>query len=443
MSDSLGNLIFYSNGCKIINRKHELMDNGDTINAGPLHTLYCIDWNGGYDDMQGQLTIPRPGHPDEYLLFHLARQYAPAYPYLEMILYYSRIDMRANGGLGRVVEKNQYVFGPDTVQLSITANRHANGRDWWIMLGRPSTNIFYTFLATPDGISAPIVQDWRHTWQAGESIARVAAFSPDGSYFVRNVNGTPAAFTLFRFDRCSGLLSDPRHLTLPDSSMVVSWVAFSPNSRFLYVTNKTLYLYQFDLLADDVDNSKQLIGTWDGFIDTTLNVFPTTFHTMTNGPDGKIYISTQTATRFLHTIHKPNEKGLACDFRQHDILTPSYIAFFLPNFPHYRLYDLPDSPCDTLGIEPTPRPPGQPNRFLLTPNPTAGDAELRFAWPAEEGHRLRVYNMLGQLLYETTPPPGTQILILPSSNWPAGSYAVVLEQAGQTVYSRLLGKVGK
>ena len=36
ISDSLGKLLFYSNGCKILTAEHRLMQNGDEINKGGL-----------------------------------------------------------------------------------------------------------------------------------------------------------------------------------------------------------------------------------------------------------------------------------------------------------------------------------------------------------------------------------------------------------------------
>lgn len=34
MCDKEGNLLFYSNGCKVVNAKGEVMQNGDSINPG-------------------------------------------------------------------------------------------------------------------------------------------------------------------------------------------------------------------------------------------------------------------------------------------------------------------------------------------------------------------------------------------------------------------------
>ena len=73
MSDEQGQLSFYNNGCKIMDANHQLMDNGQDINAGLMHQLYCDSPNHpiGYPSYQGQITLPYPGHPGEYIYFHL------------------------------------------------------------------------------------------------------------------------------------------------------------------------------------------------------------------------------------------------------------------------------------------------------------------------------------------------------------------------------------
>jgi hypothetical protein len=71
---------------------------------------------------------------------------------------------------------------------------------------------------------------------------------------------------------------------------------------------------------------------------------------MQNGPDGRIYIIANNGENMYHVINNPNAKGKACEFLPHGLVTPTYNGITIPHFPNYRLYDLPDSPCDTLGI---------------------------------------------------------------------------------------------
>ncbi|MBL0074056.1 MAG: hypothetical protein IPP34_20565 [Bacteroidetes bacterium] len=53
----------------------------------------------------------------------------------------SIVDLDLNGGLGSVILKN-YPIISDTLNCGkITATRHANGRDWWVVCHRVNTNI--------------------------------------------------------------------------------------------------------------------------------------------------------------------------------------------------------------------------------------------------------------------------------------------------------------
>ncbi|MEO0723603.1 MAG: hypothetical protein AAFZ63_03605, partial [Bacteroidota bacterium] len=56
-----GELVFYTNGCKIINSQHEIMENGDTINAGIRYDQYCDFF---YPTIQGLLALPKPNSPN-------------------------------------------------------------------------------------------------------------------------------------------------------------------------------------------------------------------------------------------------------------------------------------------------------------------------------------------------------------------------------------------
>src|SRR5690606_1068415 len=68
ISDSLGNLLFYTNGCYIANTGHEMMENGDSLNPGYVHDAQC---SHGYTAVNSILGIPKPGSHYEYYIFHL------------------------------------------------------------------------------------------------------------------------------------------------------------------------------------------------------------------------------------------------------------------------------------------------------------------------------------------------------------------------------------
>ncbi|MBP6827105.1 MAG: PKD domain-containing protein [Saprospiraceae bacterium] len=345
MSDSAGGLQYYSSGCNVINREHRIMENGDDLSPGFYHDIYCDQADWGYLSYRGILSLPMPGHAGEYILFHSRR-----YENNDSIdVLYTLIDMNADSGLGKVPEKNVLLeYG--RLSLTFQAVRHGNGRDWWIVIPEEGKDIYHFYLLDPEGIHGPYVQQVSDSWIPGQYYNLMCAFSPDGSRFVRLGGDKPTAFRLYDFDRCTGMLSDPVTVSVPDTIMNAASACFSPNSRYLYLTNEVYRLYQYDTQASDISASAQWIGEYDGFL-TVYNLAAGP-HSMTLAPDNRIYLSSGNGVNVLHTIHNPDLPGLACDFRQHDVLLPAHILFFLPNNPFFRLYNKKDSPCDTLNIQP-------------------------------------------------------------------------------------------
>lgn len=344
ISDNNGNLQFYTDGCNVLSHNHVQMENGNQISPGQLHDYYCSQSNYGYLEYLGLLSLPFPNHPNMYYLFHLNRDF----DLKKADLLYSIIDMDENNGLGKVVEKNTFLL-QDTFSLTLTAVRHANGRDWWVVAPKENSSVYYFYFLDPQGVHGPYANQPDSNWIQGQTRNYVCLFSPDGSKLVRMGEGSPSQFRIYDFDRCSGTLFNSVTLSLPDDVSYASWAAFSPNSRFLYVTNNLLNLYQYDFNAVDIDASRQLVGTYDGYV--SPEGLSTPLFSMSLAPDNKIYMSSPNTTRTLHVIHKPNEPGLACDFRQHDLNLSAKILFYMPNVPHFRLYNLPGSLCDTLNVK--------------------------------------------------------------------------------------------
>ena len=326
---------------------------------------------------------------------------------------FSTVNMNTPDGLGIVEEKNQLLLA-DTLADMLTAVRHGNGRDWWVVAPKDKSNRYFLWRLTPGGIIGPEIRQSGTAWNAKDWSGQ-AVFSPDGTRYARAnpYNG----LHVFDFDRCTGTFSHPRSIPLNSDSVGACGVAFSPNSRYLYLSTG-LQLFQFDMEAPNLLLSKKLIGTYDGYVAP----FPTTFYQQMLAPDGKIYMTCTNGNHIMHVIHQPNKNGVSCNFEQHGLGLPAHISWTTPNFPHFRLYDWAGSPCDTLGLNGGPVSAGEPSagsaaQLALWPNPaveafTAAAAAPLGGWVLS--------NSLGQVVREGQ--GGQPVVRVDVQGLPAGVY---------------------
>lgn len=351
ISDENGNLQFYSSGCKIVNFENEVIENGDDLSPGFFQSIECENNIYGYDSYQNMLILPRPGKLGRYIYFHHTIEPNIA----DGKVLYSEIDMMSNNGKGKVILKNQILRGPVQKEWALTAVKHGNGRDWWIIVPQEKVNIYNLYLLTPDTIAGPFAQDWENSEASQyEKFGLNVVISPDGMKFARMTNSDVSVpkIYLYEFDRCSGTFSMPRTIHMPDSTEFSPWIAISPNSKLLYLQSGQTKLYQYDLSASDISASVKLVGLYDGF--ETPQGFSGEFNAMALAPNNKIYMCCTSGIYYYHTIHKPDRLGTACDFRQHDLELPTVSNNLMPNFPNFRLGPLDGSACDTLGIDNLP-----------------------------------------------------------------------------------------
>jgi hypothetical protein len=412
--DHDGNLAFYTNGCDIRNRYHQQMQNGEGINAGQMQGFYCFDGNGTYPNHQGVLALPYPGLEGRYALFHLRMD---DFAFSIDQLMYSVIDAEADAGHGAVLQKNVLLLQTSLAD-QLTGVRHANGRDWWIVVPQQLGNRYYIFLFSPEGVVGPWMQNIGHSWAIASRRGQ-ACFSPDGSKYVRTdpYNG----IQLFDFDRCAGVLSNHVAVGLLPHHFGYEWhgLSISPNSRFLYMSYPTLLL-QYDLHAANIAASVRYIALYDG----SFSPQRTNFYQHTLGPNGKIYITAHNSVNCLHVIHRPDELGVACDFEQRGLRLPSQHALAAPNIPHFRLWGEAGSPCDTLGLTgpvaaPEERRP--PFDIRLFPNPAGEQAILLLEGAPPGPAWMGLYNAMGQLVRQASwPQAGRHEISL--AGLPAGVY---------------------
>ncbi|MBK6642320.1 MAG: T9SS type A sorting domain-containing protein [Bacteroidetes bacterium] len=404
--DSNGNLLFVTNGVYIADATGDTMQNGSGLNP----SVYTSWYPDGLPPHQMNIIVPNPGNTNSYYLFHCTVDDPPG-NLLTRYLYYSEIDITANGGLGAITTKNQILLNDTLNAGKLTACKHANGRDWWIICHKGFTNIYLKFLLTPSGLFGPFIQSIGVVRAAD---AGQAQFSPDGLKFA--YYGLIEDLDIFSFDRCTGLLSNPVHVAINDSSSGVG-VSFSSNSKFLYVSSLR-YVYQFDVSAPNIPASQTTVAVWDGFYSPNPPL-GTYFDIAQLAPDGKIYISTGNGTLHLHVINQPDSAGLACDLVQHGVPLPAYNFNSLPNHPNYFLGALAGSPCDTLtslATEVIINP-----KLNVFPNPNNGYFTLGFNAQKEVGI-LEIFDSMGRMVYGEKVAQWSQYKQVDITNLPAGIY---------------------
>ncbi|HHH52999.1 MAG TPA: T9SS type A sorting domain-containing protein, partial [Bacteroidetes bacterium] len=403
ISDKYGNLLMYSNGCAIADKTHHIMEGGDSINYGLYWEKHCTaKYNTGYSLMQNSLILPDPGNSDSnsngYYLLHKRTELLKE-PYLHFWcpgVSYSYVDMNANSGKGKVIKKNKLIFNTTTLaQGYMTACKHANGKDWWIIQIESDTNIYFKILLTKDTVMVVDSQSLAGTFPHGNSLGQ-AVFSPDGSKWIA-FNYIDKAL-IYDFDRATGELSNlqrvnPQTINPQDSGVFVG-VAVSPNSRFVYLSSG-VDLYQADLWANDIQSSLVHIAHRDYFPDPD---FYSDFTVAQLAPDCKIYIVAGITNNYLHVINKPNLKGKACDFRQHSFYLPNLNDNgSLPNFPHFRIDE--DQICDsTITLIPDEYIFKEINKLNVYPNPVSDEATISVYSDGYEQGKISIYTITGELV---------------------------------------------
>ena len=339
ISDSLGNLLFYTNGVVIGNAQNDTMVNGDSLNPG----TYTSQATYGLRVKQGNLILPLPGSSTLYYLFHETLFYDQSVSDERVPeIYYSIVDMSLDSGRGSVTQKNVVLLSDTLTIGAITACKHANGRDWWIIFHKSKGRRYYEYLLTPTGLNGPYVQDIGYSLPFNDWIWQ-SCFSPNGKKFASVM--ARDTINVFDFDRCSGVLSNSIKICIKDSA-AGRGVAFSPNSNLMYVSSMN-YFYQYNTSSTNLDSSKYVVAKFDGYADIIPPLYAA-FYLSQIANDGKIYTNTGNGTQWLMVTNNPDFPGASCNFVQHGFRLPTYNGFTIPNFPNYFLGADTGSVCDSL-----------------------------------------------------------------------------------------------
>ena len=330
ISDSMGNLLFFTNGRKVWDQTHQLMPNATGL-------------NGDLGVFQPCIIVPKPSDPTIFFLFTIdVLAFNPDNTYTTKGFRYTIIDMKRRGGMGDATEiLNIPLLTPVSQKLS--AVFHKNKMDVWIIVHKWDSDEFYAYLVSKWGIHDPVISK-AGTVHGGGYTEQANAygcmkFSPDGTRIASAISGCKI-IELFNFNNETGTVSFIQsHLfTYPNVSPY--GIEFSPDSKKLYTSLIQTYgngppsspslIYQFDLTTDL--NNPILVDSIFGIRVSNLQL----------GPDGRIYcaktINLLTKCDTLDVIYNPTRLGTGCNYnRVNHVPGTSF-----PLFGRYGIYSLPN-----------------------------------------------------------------------------------------------------
>lgn len=299
IADASGQLIFYTDGMTVFTRNHTVMPNG----TGLL---------GHESSAQSGTIVPKPGSSTLFYIFTTANEHDPNG------FRYTVVDMSLNGGFGAVtVEKNVLVFAPSLENIAVI--KKANNIDYWVVGHGWNSNNFYAYSLTSTGLSGTPVTSSVGAVITGTGFqaAGILKIAPSGSKLA--FTSVSDFAQLFDFNTSTGTVSNP--ITLSTETGELYGVEFSPDESRLYISNAFYRVYQYDLTAPNIPNSK--ITIYNGSqVPGMLQL----------GPDGKIYVAVYGFNK-LGVINNPNTLGAGCDLQMGVIdLAGKISSLGLPSF---------------------------------------------------------------------------------------------------------------
>jgi hypothetical protein len=408
IADSSGSLLFYCDGRTLWNSNHQIMRNGDSLLSDISST-------------QSSLILPEPGNSRYFYVFTTDDFYMDN---LKDGFQYSRVDICLDDGLGGVIRNQKNILLLDSVCEKLTAVRHSNGVDYWVIVHKFRSDAFYSYRLTSSGITDTVISyaGSVHTSSPGLGGAQgQMKASPDGKKLALvNGNVTPSVAECFDFDKSTGVISNM--LSLQTNPVWGYYgVSFSPDNSKLYLacTMNGNGIYQFDLAAGggnpaDVLASKTLIAGNYNYLGLQL------------ASDGKIYAARSPFgyNPYLGVINDPNWAGTACNFVDSAVYLDGHSASYgFPNFVDSYDYSNTSYACGNSGFEDQ-----EPEETSLFPDPFSD--HLTVKCKLNEQISITLYNCQTQPLLKET---FRAQIIINTSDFPSGLYLYELRKQDEVI----------
>ena len=334
ISDPNGNLLFYTDGVSVWDRRHDVMPNGEGL-------------LGHSSSTESALIIPKPGSKSRFYIFTIDQ---PSYflkdrPEINGVNY-SEVDLALNNGFGDIVDsvKNIHLITYNTNDFlenkyksteKITAVTHSDGSSIWVTTY--FMDRFYSFLVDVNGVNSnPIISTVEQLVRPifnddGANISAIGylKISPNGKKIAiahsSTTVGSPRTgrkksgkVLLYDYNNSNGTVNNQQEIL---SGAYPYGIEFSPNSKLLYVTNNVFdqsdmfvesNLFQYNLETSNVASSRLSIAT-------TQNIAGA----LQLAIDGKIYRAGYRvglgSGLDLSVIKFPNNSGNASSYSENSI----------------------------------------------------------------------------------------------------------------------------
>ena len=297
VSDSKGKLLFYSDGLNVYDRNHSIMPNG-------------YDLCGDKSSTSSAVAVPYPGNKNLYYLFCVDYNLSENHKGLT----YNIIDMTLNEGKGDIVMKNRTLVTPTDEKIAVT--KQCDSKGFWVVVHKAFTDSFLSYNITENGLNeVPVVSLIQSPVGKYPEIGYLK-FSPSGKWLV-NAGTLHERLELFSFNKKTGQITleafDETQYQRKINRKIQTYygVAFSSEEKYLYVSTLEVgEVFQYNLMlpVHKILTNRVLICKLYHFSGA-----------MQLGKDKRIYFTDGYNSRFLNCIRHPDNHGLLCEVRLHEI----------------------------------------------------------------------------------------------------------------------------
>lgn len=407
ISDTAGNLLFYTDGRSVWNRNHLMMPNGTNSLHGSLNI-----------GAQPCLIVPQPLSSNYYIFTIWANPDSARFKY-------SIVDMSLNAGFGDVAQKN--IFLTDKPNGKITATKHKNDTGIWVINTDTFSNRFRAYLLTPSGLQPPVIS---YAGRKDNYFTGAMKVSPDGKRIAVaiNIDGSE----ILDFDNSTGIVSNPIYLP-PCVNNCDYGVDFSPDNSKIYFTrfkappSPAWWIAQVDLSSND---SLTIVNSY-----TLVYTIPNLPGAVQLASDGKVYFTqgANTIKRYLSAIMNPNAAGPASNVVDSVAWLGGKRCYDgLPNFVTSYFYD------STL-VTVTPAPDLQKD-IICYPNPFNYTTNIIIPSPLIVTE-IVMMDLLGrktEIKKKITKENAQTIVTLERNNLPPGIYFLQIKTNNNTYSQKLI-----